>query len=57
MIFAAELFCSGIQSAGGLYLISGITEIMKWFSAAYLMFRSVKDIQQKYNSVLLEGIT
>lgn len=57
MIFAAELFCSGIQSAGGLYLISGITEIMKWFSAAYLMFRSVKDMQQKYSSVLLVGIT
>ena len=57
LIFAAELFCSGIQSAGGLYLISGITEIMKWFSAAYLMFRSVKDIQQKYSSVLLVGIT
>ena len=57
LIFAAELFCSGIQSAGGLYLISGITEIMKWFSAAYLMFRSVKDMQQKYSSVLLVGIT
>lgn len=30
---------------------------MKWFSAFYLMFRSVKDIQQKYSSVLLVGIT
>ena len=57
LIFAAELFCSGIQSAGGLYLVSGITEVMKWFSAFYLMFRSVKDIQQKYSSVLLVGIT
>ena len=57
LIFAAELLCSGIQSAGGLYLVSGITEVMKWFSAFYLMFRSVKDIQQKYSSVLLVGIT
>ena len=57
LIFVTELLCSGIQSAGGLYLVSGITEVMKWFSAFYLMFRSVKDIQQKYSSVLLVGIT
>ena len=57
LIFVTELLCSGIQSAGGLYLVSGITEVMKWFSAFYLMFRSVKDIQQKYGSVLLVGIT
>ena len=55
--FCDRMLCSGIQSAGGLYLVSGITEVMKWFSAFYLMFRSVKDIQQKYSSVLLVGIT
>ena len=56
LVFVAELLCSKIQSAGGLYLISWFTEILKWAVAGYLLFRSVKEIKQKYSNVLLVGI-
>ena len=56
LIFAAELLCSRAQSAGGMYMISQLTEIMKWAVAGYLLFRSVKEIKQKYSNVLLVGI-
>ena len=56
LIFVAELLCSRAQSAGGLYLISHFTEILKWAVAGYLLFRSVKEIKQKYSDVLLVGI-
>ena len=56
LIFVAELLCSRAQSAGGMYVISHLTEIMKWSVAGYLLFRSVKEIKQKYSNVLLAGI-
>ena len=49
----AEMLCSRAQSATGLYLISKLTEILKWAAAGYLLFRSVKEIKQKYSNVLL----
>ena len=52
----AEMLCSRAQSATGLYLISKLTEILKWAAAGYLLFRSVKEIKQKYSNVLLVGI-
>ena len=56
LIFVVELLGSRAQSAAGLYLISWITEILKWAAAGYLLFRSVKEIKQKYSNVLLVGI-
>ena len=56
LIFVVELLGSRAQSADGLYLISWITEILKWAAAGYLLFRSVKEIKQKYSNVLLVGI-
>ena len=56
MVFVAEMLCSRAQSATGLYLISKLTEILKWAAAGYLLFRSVKEIKQKYSNVLLVGI-
>ena len=56
LIFVVELLGSRAQSATGLYLISWITEILKWAAAGYLLFRSVKEIKQKYSNVLLVGI-
>ena len=56
LIFAAELLCSRMQAAGGLYLISTLTEMMKWLTACYLLYRSIRCIQQKYSSILLVGI-
>lgn len=56
LVFVAEMLCSRAQSAAGLYTISKLTEILKWAAAGYLLFRSVKEIKQKYSNVLLVGI-
>ena len=56
LIFVAELLCSRMQAAGGMYLISTLTEVMKWLTACYLFFRSIRYIQQKYSNILLVGI-
>ena len=56
LIFVAELLCSRAQSSTGMYVISQFTEIMKWGVAGYLLFRSVREIKQKYSNILLAGI-
>lgn len=56
LIFVAELLCSRMQAAGGMYLISTLTEVMKWLTACYLFFRSIRYIRQKYSNILLVGI-
>lgn len=56
LVFLTELFCSKVQSARGLYFISAVTEVMKWLTAGYLIFKSIKEIQRKYSNILLTGI-
>ncbi len=56
LIFVAELLCSRAQSAGGLWLVSQSKEILKYAAVSYLLFRSVKEIKQKYSNVFLVGI-
>ncbi len=54
-VFITELLASGMQSAGGLYLVSQVTEGMKWLTAFYLIWKTIRRSSDRYFSVMLAG--
>ena len=55
-LFGAQILCSHMQNARGLYLLSDLTEILKWSTAAWLLAQTFRFLQQKYSHVLLTGM-
>lgn len=54
-LFGTELFLGKMHTAKGLYIISRITDIMKWATALYLIGKTLCYAKQKSGGILLTG--